>query len=54
MCLRNFQRKVSCTISHFGLGSFVESIEHVFKEALKIQTDNQMLTQVSQEGIRVG
>ena len=30
---------ISCTTSFFGLGSFLESIEHDFIKVLKIQTD---------------
>ena len=35
---------VSCTISHVGLCSFLESIEHDFIKAMKIQAGNWMLT----------
>ena len=35
---------VSCTTSHFGLSSFLESIEYDFTKAMKIQTGNWMLT----------
>ena len=35
---------VSCTISHLGLCSFLESIEHDFTKAMEIQAGNWMLT----------
>ena len=35
---------VSCTTSHVGLCSFLESIEHDFIKAMKIQVSNWMLT----------
>ena len=35
---------VSCTTSHVGLCSFLESIEHNFIKAMKIQAGNWMLT----------
>ena len=35
---------VSCTTSHVGLCSFLESIEHDFIKAMKIQAGNWMLT----------
>ena len=38
----------------FWTGSFPESIEHNFMKALRNQTDNQMSTQLSQEGYPVG
>ena len=46
MCdLRNLQLKfVSCTISHFGLKSFLDSIEHGFTKVPRIETDSQMGT----------
>ena len=44
---------VSCTTSHVGLCSFLESIEHDFIKALKIHTDNQIMTYLSWQSIRV-
>ena len=35
---------VSCTTSHFGPNSFLESIEHAFIKALMIHTHNQVVT----------
>ena len=37
----------------FGLGSFLESIEHDFMKVLTIYTENQMSSYHSQKGIRV-
>ena len=34
----------SCSTSHFGLCSFLESIEHDFIKAMKIQTGNSIVT----------
>ena len=38
---------VSCTTSHVGLCSFLESIEHDFIKALMIHTDNQIVAYLS-------
>ena len=55
-CLTNWARQesvgqeisevsfVSCTTSHVGLHSFLESIDHDFIKAMKIQASNWMLT----------
>ena len=39
--------------SHMGLCSFLESIENDFIKALMIYTDNQIVTQLSWQSIRV-
>ena len=35
---------LSCTTSHVGLCSFLQSIEHDFTKALMIDTDNKVVT----------
>ena len=44
---------ISCTTSHVGLCSFLESIEHDFFKALVIHTDNQIVISLSWQSMRL-